>query len=155
MIDKINKFLSDTHKHTKKVRYFLDVFIIDLIKRGQIHDNSKFEEPELSLFAEHHGEFKDLVYGSNEYKKLIEKIKTAVNYHHSKNKHHPEYWENGIDDMTLVDLIEMICDWRAAIEKNKDGDIFRSLEINSVKHNISPQLKKILENTIKEYFKDK
>lgn len=155
MNDKINFFLYETHKHIKRVRYFLDIFITDIIKRGQEHDNSKIEEPELSLFAEHHHKFKDVVYGTDEYKKLMENIKVAVNYHHSKNRHHPEYWSNGIEDMTLVDLIEMISDWRAAIEKNKDGDIQRSLEINSKKYNMSPQLKKILENTIKEYFINK
>lgn len=155
MNDKINHFLSETYKHTKRVRHFLDTFIIDIIKRGQKHDESKFEDPELSMFSEHTFIYKNIEFGTDDYKKLMDEVKVAINHHHSKNRHHPEYWPNGVDDMTLVDLIEMIADWRAAVEKNKNGNINKSLEINCAKYNISPQLKKIFENTIKEHLTEK
>ena len=56
--------------------------------------------------------------------------------------------------MTLVDLIEMLADWKAATERNKDGNIRKSIEINSGKYNMSPQLRTIFENTVREYFKE-
>ena len=31
-----------------------------------------------------------------------------------QNRHHPEYYEDGIAGMTLVDLEEMLSDWEAA-----------------------------------------
>lgn len=47
----------------------------------------------------------------------------------------------------------MLCDWKAATKRNKNGNIRKSIEINAQKYNISPQLEQILENTVKEIFK--
>lgn len=60
--------------------------------------------------------------------------------------------DHGINGMNLIDLIEMICDWKAASERHADGDIFKSIEINSKRFNITPQLKQILLNTAKSLF---
>lgn len=154
MNHKINHYLLETFKHIKKVRYFLNIFAVDIINRGQVHDDSKFEDQEKNITYEFTYDTKNIVYGSEEYKKLMEKIQPAIKHHHSKNRHHPEHFPNGIDDMTLIDLIEMIADWKASTEKNKDGCIYRSIDINSEKYNMSPQLRKIFINTVNEYFKE-
>lgn len=58
---------------------------------------------------------------------------------------------SGIDGMTLLDVLEMLIDWKAATERMKDGgDIMKSLEINRGRFSISPQLESILLNTIRE-----
>jgi hypothetical protein len=58
---------------------------------------------------------------------------------------------SGIDNMSLFDLIEMLLDWKAATERMKNGgNIRRSLEINTDRFKISPQLHSILANTIEE-----
>jgi hypothetical protein len=153
MNDKINLCLAETYKHVKKVQKNLNLFIHDLISRGENHDNSKFEEPELSIFAENTEKLGKTVYGSEEYKQLLVEVKPAIDHHYSKNRHHPENWPNGINDMTLVDLIELLSDWKAATERNKDGNIRKSIDINSSRYKMSPQLKEIFENTVREYFK--
>ena len=51
--------------------------------------------------------------------------------------------------MNLLSLIEMLADWKAAGERGKDGNIYKSIEINSERFGISKQLKKILINTAK------
>jgi hypothetical protein len=56
--------------------------------------------------------------------------------------------------MTLIDLVEMLADWRAAGERNKDGNIRKSIAVNSSRFKLSPQLRTILENTAREYFTD-
>jgi hypothetical protein len=152
--NKINYCLTETYKHVKKVQSNLNLFVSDLIKRGENHDNSKFEEPELSIFASQTEKLKDCVYGSDEYKQLLVEVKPAIDHHYSKNRHHPEHWPNGIEDMTLVDLLEMLADWKAATQRNKDGNIRRSILINSEKYKMSPQLRTIFENTVREYFKE-
>ena len=53
----------------------------------------------------------------------------------------------GINGMSLLDLLEMFCDWKAATERHADGDIKRSIEINRDRFNMSPQLAQILDNT--------
>lgn len=60
----------------------------------------------------------------------------------------------GVEGMTLIDLIEMLCDWKAASERHKDGDIMRSIEINAKRFSISDQLKTILQNTVREIVKE-
>lgn len=91
---------------------------------------------------------KDLTYGSEEYKKSLAELKPALDHHYSHNSHHPEHYKNGVDDFTLVDLVEMFCDWKAASERHVNGDIFKSIQINKDRFEISEQLAKIFENTI-------
>lgn len=57
---------------------------------------------------------------------------------------------NGIEDMTLLDLVEMLCDWKAASERHDDGNIRKSIEVNAERFNMTPQLRRIFENTINE-----
>jgi hypothetical protein len=152
MQDKINFCLAETHKHVRKVQGFLNIFINDLINRGENHDNSKFEEPELTIFAENTERLNQVQYGSDEYKQCLEATKPAREHHYSRNDHHPEFHKNGIDDMDLMCIVEMLADWRAASERNKNGNIRKSIEINAEKYNMSPQLRRILENTVKRYF---
>lgn len=152
--EKINYCLAETHKHVRKVQKYINAFVADLIHRGEHHDDSKFEEPELSIFAENTHKLGQTQYGGEEYKKLLEEVKPAIVHHYSKNRHHPEHWPNGIEDMTLIDLLEMLADWKAATDRNKDGNIRKSIEINSAKFKMSPQLRTIFENTVREYFKD-
>jgi rubrerythrin len=58
--------------------------------------------------------------------------------------------EKGVSGMTLLDVIEMLCDWKAAGERHADGSITKSLEINKKRFGISDQLASILDNTRKE-----
>lgn len=152
MSDKQNYCLAETFKHIKEVGKNLNIFSKDLIDRGENHDNSKLEEPELSIFAENTHKLGTVTYGSDEYKALLVEIKPAIDNHYSKNRHHPEHWPNGIEDMTLIDLCEMLADWKAATKRNKNGNIRKSIEINAAKYNMSPQLRTIFENTVREYF---
>ena len=142
----------ETHKHVAKVQGYMNKFAVDLINRGQIHDKSKFESPEVEIFGEHTEKLSSAVYGSPEYQECLDSVKPAITHHYAKNRHHPEHWPNGIEDMTLIDLVEMVGDWKAATERNKDGNIRKSIEINANKYNMSPQLKKIFDNTVREYF---
>lgn len=54
--------------------------------------------------------------------------------------------------MNLLDILEMLCDWKASSERHNDGNINKSIEINANRFNMSPQLVKILENTVKVIF---
>lgn len=64
----IDKCLAETYKHIKKVGQFLHLFAIEIIKRSDIHDNSKLEEPELTGFAINTEKLGKVEYGSDEYK---------------------------------------------------------------------------------------
>jgi hypothetical protein len=137
----------DTFRHIERVRNLLNVCVIDLLERGERHDQTKLESPEVELFTEYTDKLKTCTYGSEEYNGYLKAIKPALDHHYAHNSHHPEHYKNGVDDMNLMDLVEMIVDWKAASERHNDGNIRKSIEINAKRFNMSPQLVKIFENT--------
>lgn len=142
----------ETLKHIHKVRGLLYLMIEELDKRARLHDLSKLESPEAEVFGEHTPKLAEVEYDSAEYKELLEKVKPAIQHHYSKNRHHSEFWPNGINDMDLIDILEMLVDWRAAGDRNKNGNIRKSIEKNQKRYGISDQLTKILYNTADRYF---
>ena len=139
----------ETQKHIDKVRKYIRFFTDRLTTRGENHDASKLESPEVELFAEHTERLAEIEYGSEEYKKELEALKPALDHHYSVNKHHPQYYPNGIEGMSLIDLIEMIADWKASSERYNSGNLLKSIELNIKRFNIEPQLAQILINTAK------
>ena len=137
----------DTMRHIERVRNLLNSCATELLLRGQKHDQTKLDSPEVELFTELTPKLGTCTYGSEEYKSFLEKLKPALDHHYAHNRHHPEHFKNGISDMNLLDLMEMLCDWKAASERHNDGNIRKSIEINANRFNISPQLVKIMENT--------
>ncbi len=138
----------DTNKHIKTVRLLLRGFAESLLARGTLHDASKLEEPEKSLFDEFTPKLSSVEYGSDEYKEYLGEMGKALDHHYENNNHHPEHFENKIYGMNLWDVIEMFCDWKAASMRHSDGDIRKSLEINRKRFNIEDQLYNIFMNTL-------
>jgi hypothetical protein len=139
---------AETLKHIHTVRNFLHIIAVELIDRGRKHDETKLEDPELAGFVEYTPKLAACTYGSDEYSEYLAGLKPCLDHHYAKNRHHPEHFKNGIDDMTIIDLIEMFCDWKAATLRHNDGNIKQSIEINSKRFNIDHQLAKILMNSI-------
>ena len=139
----------ETRKHISNVVKFMNIVVTELLLRAQNHDASKLESPELELFTIWTEKLAGCTYGSEEYKKFLEELKPALEHHYSdsNNKHHPEHFKNGINDMTLIDLLEMITDWKSATLRHTNGNLRKSIEINSKRFGIDTQLTKILENT--------
>lgn len=143
---------SETLKHINAVRENIWKVIQELDNRAKKHDKSKFDEPERSVFAANTPKLAKVEYGTEEYKKLLEETKVAITNHYAKNDHHPEHFSSGVDGMDLISVVEMLCDWIAATARNKNGNIHRSIEVNTERFNLSPQLVKLMENTVNRYF---
>jgi hypothetical protein len=146
---------AETQKHVELVRLLLKDFAIQLLDRGVEHDQSKFSEAELPIFTEYTSKLKGTTYGSDDYKRYLAEMKPALDHHYKSNRHHPEFFENGIRDMTLVDLVEMLFDWWASTQRHTDGDIFRSIALNEKRFNIPPELSDIFRNTITSFILSK
>ena len=141
----------DTLKHIKRVNELLVNASIELLKRSQVHDNSKLGRNEKPLFDIYTPKLKGCTYGSDEYKQFLNDLKVALDHHYKENSHHPEHYEDGVNGMDLFDLIEMFFDWKAATERHFNGDIFKSIEINKERFSLSDQLTEILKNTAARY----
>jgi hypothetical protein len=122
--------LEDTVAHKHRVQNLLASVFSELTHRGMHHDDSKLKEPEKTVFDEMTPKLKGATYGSDEYKGFLKHMKVGLDHHYSQNRHHPEHFEDGISRMNLVDLIEMLADWKAASERHDDGNIY-----NSIMHN--------------------
>lgn len=140
----------DTEKHIETVRGFMSDVIGDLAARSLIHDGSKLDEPEKSMYDEFTPKLRGMTYGSDEYKECLKAMGPALQHHYAVNTHHPEHFENGVNGMSLLDLIEMLADWKAAGMRHADGNIEQSLEINRKRFGMSDQLFEIFKNTVKE-----
>ena len=140
---------ADTLLHIKRVNQLLSEAAAELIKRGNVHDDSKLQEPEKSEFDRLTPILKDLTYGSDEYKASIAELNVALEHHYANNSHHPQHYENGVNGMDLFDLIEMFFDWKAAGERTKDGNIYKSIEMNKTRFELSDQVFDIFNNTAK------
>jgi hypothetical protein len=141
---------ADTKEHIGKVQARIHECTNNLIVRAERHDKSKLMEPEKSGYDVLTIALKDCVYGSDEYKAALAEAKPVIDHHYQANSHHPEHYENGIAGMSLLDIVEMLCDWKAASERTKQGSIAQSLKHNQVRFGIDDQLAAILANTVKE-----
>jgi len=152
---------SDTLEHIARVQKNLGKLIRDLSERQDHHDASKLRSPEKETFDRVTPLLRDLTYGSDEYKAVLENMQEALDHHYAKNRHHPEHFKGkeaagevygkGIRGMTLVDLVEMFCDWCAATERHDDGDIRKSISVNMERFGYDETLAEIFINTAHQY----
>ena len=142
---------ADTLWHKSQVYIFIIKITTELLERARAHDSSKLQDPEKPYFDRYTPILSGLTYGSKKYYENLDKMRPAIDHHQQNNRHHPEYHgEKGVLGMNLIDIIEMLCDWKAATLRHDDGDINRSLKINAKRHNIPKPIVKILENTIND-----
>src|SRR5436189_4472172 len=109
-----------TNEHIERVRRCLTLLAAvteygeELIERAKVHDASKFGAEERIPYVwltEYHRcrrNGKSFEYPEG----IAEKVKQAINHHVKSNRHHPEFHAD-LNDMSNVDLIEMVCDWTA------------------------------------------
>lgn len=137
----------ETTKHIRLVQRLLHQVVKELLDRADRHDSSKLERPEVDGFAKA-APLSGMTYGSAEFeqqKKAL--LGAALQHHYARNSHHPEHFKNGVNDMTLLDVLEMFVDWKASSLRHNDGNIRKSVEINANRFGLSPQLARVLENT--------
>lgn len=139
---------ADLQKHINLVQKYLRILAVEALKRGEVHDASKMVSPEAETFAHYSTRLKDLTYGSPEYQECLKGLGPALKHHYENNRHHPEHYPEGIKGMNLVDLLECFSDWLAATKRHDDGDIYKSLEINRKRFNLSDDLVQIFKNTV-------
>lgn len=139
----------ETYEHIALVHKYLIIVAVELLARAQVHDSSKLEEPELSVFDEYTPRLRDSTYGSEEYKQFLGEMGVALEHHYRINDHHPEHFEHGVGDMNLLQMVEMLCDWKAATLRHVDGDLDRSITQNATRFGYGPEFEGLLRNTAK------
>jgi len=143
-------FLCDTVLHIGEVQENLEEVASELRKRGLAHDRTKLQQLEFGGFVKTREKFKKANYGSPEYKECVDLTRPAVDHHYKHNRHHTGFHPNGINDMTLIDVVEMLADWKGAARRSPDKKLVDTLDYAIKKYGIEPQLAKIIMNTLTE-----
>ena len=81
----------DTFRHIERVRNLLNQCTIELLKRGELHDQTKLESPEVEALTEYTPKLAGCTYGSEEYNGFRNAMKPALEHHYARNRHHPEF----------------------------------------------------------------
>ncbi|MHA7814034.1 MAG: DUF5662 family protein [Phycisphaerales bacterium] len=154
--------MRETVKHVRRVGNLMLEAIGLLQVRAVNHDDSKFSKEEFELFVQETPNLRNLTYGSEEYKAALGRLHPALSHHYCLNRHHPEYFATTDDgrifedqvssgeafgDMNLLDLLEMLADWKAATERHNDGNLIRSIEQNAERFGYDESMKRLLKNT--------
>lgn len=135
--------------HIGMVRFYLTQAIANLQHRLLHHDDSKLVEPERSAYEGLDEAIAGIEFGTEEYRRAIRQhLGPALQHHYAHNSHYPDHYENGVNGMTLFDLIEMLCDLRAACDEKDKPAI--DLDANRRMHQMSDEVYGILQNTIRE-----
>jgi hypothetical protein len=142
------RYEQEAKEHIATVEAWMGRAIQSLANRAIMHDQSKFQEPERSGFQAMTADarLKELTYGSDEYRAVLREHKPTIQHHYERNDHHPEHYGAGTMAMSLLALIEMLCDWKAST----DGDLRRSIEVNQQRFGYSDELRSILVMTAQE-----
>jgi len=142
----------ETIAHICRVQELLSEIRTALYERGQVHDASKLKSPEVEAFENVSSALRSLTYGSPEYRRILrEELGVALEHHYANNSHHPEHWDTfsvnehgdrvwhkkGIQQMSLLDQLEMLADWKAAGERHADGSLTRSFMVNRQRFGLS------------------
>lgn len=133
-----------TAAHIRRVGTLMADCASRLTHRAVNHDESKWSEEEWPHFEAATPKLAGTTYGTDEYRALLREIKPALVHHNAVNRHHPEFYPNGIHGMDLLDLIEMLCDWKAATERHNDGDLTRSIIMNAERFKYGEDIKNLL-----------
>jgi hypothetical protein len=90
----------------------------ELIERAKVHDASKFGPEERLPYIWLTEYYRCLRSGEPfRYPEgMEEQVAAAIAHHMSCNRHHPDF-HGDPNDMTDVDLIEMVCDWTAMAQE--------------------------------------
>lgn len=138
-------------EHKTTVVQYLLYITEDLRHRAVVHDDSKLDQFEKDMYDALSKEYKHHKSKSNISEKSKMIIKRGLEHHYCLNNHHPEHFKNGINDMTLIDIIEMLCDWMTYADRCHK-DINEIIDYYQHKYNFSNEFKTLINNTIKDIY---
>ena len=143
----MSSYQTDVMEHKMKVQIMLDKVSRRFLVLGRNHDKSKLKSPEKEIYSQYHEDLRSVEYGSPEYNRIRNAMDSAIQHHYAENDHHPEHFENGIYDMDLIQIIEMLADW-VAVADDKGTNVIKDLPMLMERHNIPENYYAIFKNTI-------
>lgn len=113
------KHISLVQKYCKKINELDSIKWRGILYRGTQHDQSKLQEPEITPYIKMTWYYKCKGEGID-YPYTDEMENAFKDHHVPSNRHHPEYFNNP-EDMTDMDIAEMVADWSAMSDELGEG----------------------------------
>lgn len=130
---------------------FKNISLQTLQERGAAHDQSKYEEPERLAYiwlTWYHKQRKDGV--DIEYPDGVqEAVNKAIKHHTESNRHHSEA-HTSVNDMSCLDVVEMVCDWTAISQEYGADTCLAWVEANVSKFGFNDDMLAFIYETISE-----
>lgn len=139
-------------KNLEKFNSYQGISLSELKERAQLHDLSKYYDDEIQgqiwLNWNYHCKKNNIPF------KLILEIESTITsaliIHSHRNRHHPEA-HSDVNEMTLLDIIEMISDWTAIAQENGRSSCHKwATENLEKKWNFSSEKRDLIFEIIKE-----
>lgn len=142
------------HIHQHHVGTLMRRMSNDLRSRGNRHDISKFSGIEATIGGMNYEEYSKINVlhpNASDVQEYTEKTKAALIEHYKLNDHHIEHFENGLSDMSLVQLAELICDSVAHLTERgyTPTECVCEIENQFKKYESSDEIVSIVKNTVK------
>ena len=157
-----NKMINSIYNNSINYLYNEDImdqdelyksYIEELFFRKDNHDKSKLEYPEKEYFDKYYKLKNKYEYGTKEYFDSLKKLDIALKHHYKNNRHHPEHFEHKMFSMNIMDVIEMLCDWKATADTQGKDAIYKGIEFNSERFSYDKKMVRVLSNTVDKYFR--
>lgn len=144
-----SSFKTNEHKALIE-KIFFNYIVPSLNERAIAHDSSKLESPEKECVDKYTPLLKAVKEGTPEYEEIKKRMNAeGYEHHYAVNRHHPEHFKNGINDMNIIDLVELTVDW-IADSKDSDESFSEELDSHAKKFSVPPMLKDIIANTYRD-----
>ncbi len=151
MTDKPYDSRPETWEHIHVVQGYMHEVVADLMERAWRHDQAKLVSPEVEVFDRVTPKLRGLTYGSDDYKATLAEMGKGLLHHYNENDHHPEHGDGTLGWMSLVQLMELLCDWKAATLRHDDGDLRRSIKQNAMRFGYGDEIENMLLNTAQAF----
>lgn len=142
--------MRETVQHCRRVGLYILQCTEELNNRAINHDVSIFRPDEFDLFAQETPGLRELEYDSEEYRAALDRLRPALVRHYAGNRHHPDYHDGGVESMNLLDLIEMLADWKAAAERQVRGSLAKSIKLNAKRFDYGDDIENLLMVTARD-----
>ena len=143
-----DEFRDRINQHRLSLQVGIQRITDELFGRAIKHDIDKLKEENFEVFYLAQKNFANVKFCSDGHKKAMESLKPAIDEHYKVAEHHPQHHENGVNGMTLIDMLEMLVDWKSAnVAYCNGGTFIESMKSNKERFNIDDQLFSVLVNT--------
>ena len=105
--------------------------------RGLRHDSSKLGPEEFEGFCEINRIAREHSIGTPKYEAALRDA-PCIHAHFANNSHHPEYHDS-IEEMGWLDIIEMVMDWKAAVDTYGTNSLRGSLDYQRERHGFTDE----------------